>query len=98
MEESLGYKNLAQLTKAEKAARELRAREFFDRFFAGTGPHLLANGRVASRRANFNRARTRYMIVIPKEGLVDEVASGSKGSTDTDENLGNVDEGPADVG
>ncbi|KAB9384667.1 hypothetical protein FH972_027029 [Carpinus fangiana] len=99
MEESLGYRNLARLTKAQKAARERRAREFPDRFFAGTKPRLLANGRVPTRRSNFYRDRTRFMIVIPEEGLVDEEdASGSEGSTDTDANSANADEGPADVG
>jgi hypothetical protein len=76
MEETLEYKNLVRLTKAQKATRERRAREFPDRFFASTRPRFLVNGQVLSRPSNFYRVRTCFMIIILKEGLVDdEVAS-----------------------
>jgi hypothetical protein len=44
MEKSIGYRNLARLTEAQKAARECQAREFPDQFFSSTRPHFLVNG------------------------------------------------------
>jgi hypothetical protein len=72
MEKSLGYRNLARLIEAQKAARECQAREFPDRFFASTRPRFLVNGRVLSCRSNFDKVRTCFTMVILKEGLVDD--------------------------
>jgi hypothetical protein len=88
MEESLGYRNLANIIEAQKRAREHRAKAFPHLFFTSTHPGFLDDGTIPTRQSDFDRPRTHFMIVIPEE------------TGPADEETDSVDEeaGPADVG
>lgn len=64
MEESLGYRNLANLSEGQRRDRERTATRFPERFFPGTIPSRLENGGIPRRCLDFFREKARFMIVI----------------------------------